>query len=362
MKGINSRLKVFGVFIALMAYGSLHAQKLTVDEMKAAPMDLSASQYERKDLSGQPCGLVKVQLAAVDAQFEGNVIGKTEYKTGEYWVYMTEGSYMLSVKHPQFVPLHVNFRNYGINGVESKVTYVLTLLMPNVQNGNEMTLNVNGVSFNMIRVEGGTFEMGERDNEYSKSHQVTLSDYYIGETEVTQELWYTVMGKNPSAFKGLNYPVESVSWNDCQKFISRLNDKTGCNFRLPTEAEWEFAARGGVKSKSLKYSGSSTAENVAWFKENSEGNIHPVKTMQANELGVYDMSGNVWEWCQDWYSPHYESEAQSNPFGPQKGVSRVFRGGSIDCGVDDCRPTVRGNFAPKYQFEDVGLRLALKPY
>ena len=141
----------------------------------------------------------------------------------------------------------------------------------------------------------------------SPVHSVTLSSYYMGETEVTQALWKAVMGNNPSRFKGDNLPVENVSWNDCQEFIRKLKQKTGKNFRLPTEAEWEYAARGGKKSNGYKYSGSNNIGSVAWYDDNSSNQIHAVKGKRLNELGLYDMSGNVWEWCSDWYGQYLES-------------------------------------------------------
>ena len=579
---------------------NLLAQELTVKGMQALPMDLSASQYERKDLNGKPCALVKVQLATMGARFEGNVVGSADYKTGEYWVYMTEGSYMLSVKHPSFVPLSVNFRDYGISGVQGKATYRLTLLMPqvgpmNVDDGmryltlivspadskvtvdgqmqdvdadgtvsvylsqgthqyraeargyasksgqvtlgsesvtervtlesvlatvqvscptsgaqiyvnNQLkgttpwrgtlaagnyqmearlsgyrsqkvtetiaeranrqisipalqaivgnlnvnykpvqsevwmdgkrlgvtpdvfrnllvgqhqveirkegyttkketvtiadgqtamltgllerqqtaqsqsqaqttasssgsaveTITVKGVSFNMVRVEGGTFTMGatseqgsDAESDEKPTHQVTLSTYSIGETEVTQALWQAVMGSNPSEYKGTQKPVEQVSWNDCQEFIQKLNQLTGRRFRLPTEAEWEYAARGGSKSRGYKYSGSNNIDDVAWYTTttNDKGTRN-VKTKQANELGLYDMSGNVWEWCQDRYGS-YRRRSQTNPDGPSSGSRRVFRGGSWINLARFCRVAYRPYFTPDRRSYYLGLRLAL---
>ena len=194
------------------------------------------------------------------------------------------------------------------------------------------TFTVNGVSFQMVYVQGGTFRMGSNDlgadDDEQPVHSVTLSDYYIGETEVTQQLWHAVMGSNPSYFTGDSQrPVEMVSWDDCQTFISRLNDLTRKDFRLPTEAEWEYAARGGNKSRGYKYSGSNTLSDVAWSYNNASGTTHPVKQKRSNELGLYDMSGNVWEWCQDWYDSDYYSQSPSyNPTGPSSGSDRVLRG------------------------------------
>ena len=227
---------------------------------------------------------------------------------------------------------------------------------------NEFT--VNGVSFKMIKVEGGTFNMGatsEQQNfDYDEKpvHSVILSNYMIGETEVTQELWQAVMGNNPSYFKGANMPVEKVSWDDCQTFITKLNQLTGKKFRLPTEAEWEYAARGGNKSKGYQYSGSNNIGDVAWYWDNSNKTTHPVKTKQPNELGIYDMSGNVSEWCQDWYGG-YSSSSQTNPKGPDSGDDRVNRGGGWDYSARGCRSASRFYYSPDYRDNDFGLRLAL---
>ena len=206
---------------------------------------------------------------------------------------------------------------------------------------------------------GATSEQGsDADTDEKPVHNVTLSDYYMGETEVTQELWQAVMGTNPSNSKGNKKPVEQVSWNDCQEFITKLNNLTGKNFRLPTEAEWEYAARGGNKSKGYKYSGSNTIDNVAWYTSNSSSQTHDVKTKQANELGIYDMSGNVYEWCQDWYGS-YSSGSQTNPTGPASGSYRVFRGGSWSYGAEYCRVSIRSYYNPDGSYNDLGLRLSL---
>ena len=233
---------------------------------------------------------------------------------------------------------------------------------------NEQTFRVKGVEFKMIKVEGGTFSMGATSEQGSVAykdekpvHSVTLSDYYMGATEVTQELWQAVMGSNPSEFKGDNQlPVESVSWDDCQKFIKKLNRWTGKEFRLPTEAEWEYAARGGEYSKDYvyKYSGSNNADEVAWYDGNS--GTHPVKTKKANELGLYDMSGNVWEWCNDWYNEnYYRNSPQTNPTGPSKGWERVLRGGCWNNLDRHVRVSFRDRSVPDIRFINNGLRLAL---
>ena len=603
-------LYIYTILLCLLSGVSTSAQKLTIESFGVAQGDLSASVNPRTDRNGVACGLVKVQLVGAGAKFEGNIMGNVSFQNNEYWVYMTEGAYLLNVSHPDCLPLSINLHDHGLkDGVQPKTTYrlvlakldgqdegmnYLTLMVkpanskvtvngqirevdsdgsvslyvpagtysyqveapgyatqtgqitvsgeavtkqitltssmaslrvscatPGAQiyinnqlkgtapwsgslaagsyliearkeglrsqkrseviaerdnrkielpaleapsgslnvnykpvqsevwldgkrlgtspsvfrninpgrheveirksgyqtkketvtvadgqtatltgtlvamqgsNSNstsiatstEMgsaveTFTVDGVSFKMVRVEGGTFMMGSKDSDaYSSEkpvHQVTLSSYAIGETEVTQELWQAVMGKNPSHFKGENLPVEQVSWEDCQEFIRQLNAKTGRTFRLPTEAEWEFAARGGVKSRGYKYCGSNSIGDVAWYWENSGNNplsgewdndrinsnhcrTHPVKTKQANELGLYDMSGNVLEWCSDWYGS-YGSNAQTNPIGPSSGSRRVVRGGSWDIIAWICRSTSRGSVTPSIRYDLLGLRLAL---
>ena len=252
----------------------------------------------------------------------------------------------------------------------SDVTALVNFII-NGDSGDEFTyetFNVNGVSFDMAEVEGGTFTMGATEEQGSDvsdnekpAHQVTLSPYYIGKTEVTQELWEAVMGSNPSFFSGnKNRPVENVSWDDCQVFINKLNRLTGKRFRLPTEAEWEYAARGGKKSKGYKYSGSNTIDAVAWYDTNSAGTTHPVASKAPNELGLYDMSGNVWEWCSDWYGKsYYEESPEPNPIGPEIGTLRVKRGGDWYFSANKCRVSFRNSNSQHYQTSENGLRLVL---
>ncbi len=222
-----------------------------------------------------------------------------------------------------------------------------------------LSAELNKLINNMVYVSGGTFIMGgDESSDQTPTHSVTLSSYYICKYEVTQALWRSVMGSNPSKFKGDNLPVEQVSWNDCQTFINRLNSYTGRNFRLPTEAEWEFAARGGNYSRHYKYSGSNYISDVAWYCDNSGNRTHPVGTKQANELGLYDMSGNVWEWCSDRYGS-YSSYSQSNPTGATSGFGRVERGGNW-CGLARyCCSSHRSYYAPGNSFDALGLRLVL---
>ena len=262
-----------------------------------------------------------------------------------------------------------------IKDVVTLIDYLLTETWPNdTVEPTDMTFTVNGVSFTMVAVEGGTFSMGATSeqgfgaNDWERPvHYVTLSDFSIGQTEVTQELWQAVMGSNPSYYTSdSQLPVERVSWNSCQDFIEQLNQLTGETFRLPTEAEWEFAARGGNKSQKYRYSGSSNIQDVAWFWNSIPSQqvgtpgygTQPVATKAPNELGLYDMSGNVWEWCQDWYG-NYSSDDQINPTGPSWGSFRIFRGGSWSRSSESCRVAYRNYTYPSTSDDTMGFRLAL---
>lgn len=225
-----------------------------------------------------------------------------------------------------------------------------------------LSVTANGISFRMLPVQGGTFTMGATPEQGSEvyddekpAHEVSLSDFYMAETEVTQKLWKAVMGSNPSRIRGSSSPVESVSWDDCHEFITRLNSLTGRTFRLPTEAEWEYAARGGNRGNGHRYAGSNSAGDVAWYFSNR---THQVAGKSPNELGLYDMSGNVYEWCQDVYGD-YRGKAQTNPQGVSTGSSRVFRGGSWIGDVGSCRVSYRGHKLPANAENNLGLRLVM---
>ena len=223
-------------------------------------------------------------------------------------------------------------------------------------------LYVKGIEYPMVYVSGDTFQMGSTDsdayNNEKNVHSVTLNSYRIGKYEVTQKLWEAVMGSNPSYFKGPKRPVENVSWKDCDDFIKELDSLTGQNFRLPTEAEWEYAARGGKNKNSYKYSGSNDLADVAWYGDNSSSETHDVGQKSPNSLGLYDMSGNVWEWCYDWYGA-YPSSSQINPKGPSSGSSRVLRGGSWYGYAGGCRVSYRNFSTPSDRGSNVGFRLCL---
>jgi formylglycine-generating enzyme required for sulfatase activity len=206
----------------------------------------------------------------------------------------------------------------------------------------------------MVFVKGSTFQMGSPAHETDRyddevQHAVTLSDFEIGKYPVTQKLWTDIMGSNPSHFKGDALPVEQVSWEDCQEFLKKLNQKTGKKYRLPTEAEWEFAVCGGTFSTSFQYAGSNDLNEVSWYSGNSGAKTHPVGQKKANKLGLYDISGNVWEWCADWYGK-YPANAQTNPAGPASGPRRVLRGGSWHLNARYCRVAYRDYSTPEYRY------------
>ena len=477
--------RVLGFIFCLLISLGTFAQKISVESFTLAATDISAQTQPRKDLNDELCALVKVQFVGDILDVEGNVIKPLVKKGNETWAYMTHGSQQMKVLTKDYLPIMVDFSNYGISQVEKNKTYVLVLNKPvggaepviqqnqsliirytpstatvlvdnkmvrgnngvakttlpvgqhsfvvfcdgyeseegtvklkasapsnlqitltresvgagianQQQSENQQSSNTyvasssnnssgtpsvasgsnaisipvkNGISIEMVKVEAGTFMMGatsemkdsydDPDSDEKPVHQVTLTnDYYMGKYEVTQALWQAVMGSNPSHFKGENLPVETVNWNECQEFISKLNSMTGRKFRLPTEAEWEYAARGGKKSRSYQYSGSSNISDVAWYDGNSVNKTHPVGTKQANELGIYDMTGNVWEWCSDWYG-FYSSSSQTNPTGADSGSSRVFRGGSWYGNARYCRLSFRDCTPPDCRGYNLGLRLVL---
>ena len=280
-----------------------------------------------------------------------------------------EGTVKLKASAPSNIQITLSKEALAIQ--QSTVSQPIVAQQPVAQtpitNSDNVSIPVkNGISIDMVRVEAGTFIMGatpemESPFDWEKpTHQVTLTnDYYIGKYEVTQALWQAVMDNNPSYFKGDDLPVEMVSWDDCQEFISKLNIITGKTFRLPTEAEWEYAARGGNKSRGYQYSGSNNLSDVAWYEDNSGKKTHAVGSKQSNELGIYDMSGNVWEWCQDWLTP-YSSSSQVNPTGANSGPGRVYRGGSwTNNAVKYCSSSCRISLSPDDYGSCIGLRLAL---
>lgn len=247
----------------------------------------------------------------------------------------------------------------------SDVTTLIDHVLNGVNNGSSHIFIAHNVMIEMVRVEGGTFTMGATAEQASDAfsdelptHKVTLSPFLIGKYEVSQTLWLAVMGENPSVNTGINLPVDNVTWNECQTFITKLNELTGKDFRLLTEAEWEYAARGGNKSKGYKYSGSNNLGDVAWYIDNSNNTSHAMGTKAPNELGIYDMTGNVMEWVSDWKGS-YSSGAQTNPTGPDSGTYRVNRGGSYGNVERLSRITNRNSIDPNMSSKTMGLRLCL---
>ena len=292
----------------------------------------------------------------------------TEYKSNEYAASIWTSTPISNNTHAYLFNFHSNQINISNTAGDfysgRSVRLVHDTIVP--PPAPCQTFEVNGVSFNMMCVEGGTFMMGAAEDapdaraDEKPQHQVTVSDFMIAQTEVTQELWTAVMGNNPSHFSGNNLPVDAASWNDCQAFIAKLNELTSLHFRLPTEAEWEFAARGGNHSRGYKYAGSDNIDEVAWYDGNSSNTPHEVGTKLPNELGLFDMSGNVWEFCQDWYSnTYYTAEAQTNPTGPTSGTHRVDRGGSWFRSATHCRIPYRDSSRPTVNDYRLGLRLVL---
>ncbi len=230
-------------------------------------------------------------------------------------------------------------------------------------------VTVDGVTFKMIYVKGSTFKMGATSEQYSDSytdelpvHNVTLSDYYIGETEVTQALWEAVMGTNPGNESNARYAVNNVSWYDCQLFVRKLREKTGYDFALPTEAQWEYAARGGTQTSGYKYPGSNYLDDVAWYESNSSNTSHLPASKYPNELGIYDMAGNMGEWCYDRYADYYPSEAQINPLGVDTGSYCIYRGGTYTYEAATCRNSYRDGALPGERYGNMGLRLCISAH
>ncbi|MCL2598189.1 MAG: SUMF1/EgtB/PvdO family nonheme iron enzyme, partial [Paludibacter sp.] len=276
-----------------------------------------------------------------------------------------------------------------ISGCTQAMTYLKKYLemKPDAKNKQEVQNKIYELEYKrdklneqipeMVLVQGGTFRMGctkeqggDCEKDEKPDHLVAVSSFYIGKYEITQKQWQLIMGTTVSQQRdkadknwsikgeGDNYPMYYVSWDEAQEFINRLNAATGKQYRLPTEAEWEYASRGGLQSAHFKYSGSNNLNEVAWYADNSAGSAHPVGTKQPNELGIYDMSGNVYEWCQDWYG-QYSPSQQSDPVGPSMGSNRVLRGGSWDSFAVYCRVSYRRGIPPGDRSINLGFRVVL---
>ena len=354
---LNSGLYIFEARKSGYRTQSLTQQITSDNPQQSYTLPALTPIYGSADITSSP--------AMADITINGKLVGRTPLQLDNLLV----GTHTIKISKSGYAD---NTQTITIS--EGKTTTVSpTLTKQAVSAPSQSSISSSGsftiAGFDMVYVKGGTFTMGataeQGSDAYSNekpTHSVTLSDYYIGKYEVTQAQWRAVMGSNPSKWKGDNLPVENVSWNDIQKFIKKLNAQTGKKFRLPTEAEWEYAARGGNQSKGYKYSGSNSISEVAWYDGNSGDKTHPVGQKSPNELGIYDMSGNVWEWCQDWYSSSaYSSSSQTNPTGPNSGSHRVLRGGSWDNAASRSRVSDRGNNSPDDRFNRGGFRLVCLP-
>mgnify|MGYP004683954661 CR=1 FL=1 len=416
--------RFLAIFTAMAIAFVATGQELTVKDFYIDPSDISAVRYEVKDLNGEMCALVKIGLVLQNVTFEGSVV-KSEFKDGEWWVYMVDKSWWLNIKTTKYLPLRYEFKE----PLRKKSTYIMQVEIPKVAytgptgkmriksnvrdaevyvDGEKLssilpfeyegpegshileikapgyntermdfeialrrtgTLSVwlkaegsfqyKGISYEMKDIPGGVFQMGSSEKRSKEStmsyespvHTVSLKPYKIGVTEVSQALWKAVMGSNPSLNQGDDLPVENVTWYDVQEFIAKLNAESGMHFRLPTEAEWEYAARAGGSSD--EPAGGGSAE-VAVFGVSTSC----LCTKKPNAYGLYDMSGNVAEWCFD-YLARYKADAVVNPTGPEKGIQKIVRGGSF---ADDPwmhRCAVRGHMKPADSNGKVGFRLAL---
>ena len=350
----------------------MHLVEAKKDGYRSQQRTINLSQQQKLDVAFTELAAIQGNLSVnykpfgADVYIDGNKVGQSPHVFNGLLV----GNHKVEIKKDGY-----GTESKQVNILEGQTATLAGMLTTNTSSslasgaslsGNIITIPVKkGISIDMVRVEAGPFTMGATQemkdpwDDEKPAHQVTLTnDYYIGKYEVTQALWQAVMGNNPSGFKGDNLPVEKVSWNDCQEFISKLNRITGKTFRLPTEAEWEYAARGGKKSRGYQYSGSNNISDVAWYGDNSGSKTHAVGSKQANELGIYDMSGNVWEWCQDWYED-YSSSSQTNPTGATSGSYRVFRGGGWMHTAWYCRSSYRNCNSPDYRSSFLGLRLVL---
>jgi formylglycine-generating enzyme required for sulfatase activity len=293
--------------------------------------------YDLKDAQNGQTFNIELYCSTDGGRTYGNALKAVSGDVGEKII----GGYSKTII---WQPMQENITTLESDKVKFKVTATIKSTMPD----------------NMVFVKGGTFQMGSNESDDEKPiHSVTVNDFYIGKYEVTQKEWRAIMGTNPSGFKDCDScPVEKVSWNDVQEYIKKLNAKTGKNYRLPTEAEWEYAARGGNQSKGYTYSGSNTIDNVAWYSSTSDLKTHPVGQKSSNELGIYDMSGNVYEWCTDWYgSDYYKNSSSNNPKGANSGPFRVLRGGAWNNTPAYCRFAFRFNSTPTNRINDIGFRV-----
>ena len=318
-------------------------------------LDLIVGKHEVKVVKGN-LSIEPQTITIAEGKTENLNLTLVEVKPKTNTITIAEGK----TEKPNSTLVEVRPKTNTIAIAEGKTEKPNSTLVEVKPKSKDFVETTTGLNMKMIYVEGGTFYMGSDFNDLNEKprHSVTLSSYYIAETEVTQAQWRAIMGTNPSYYKGDNRPVEAVSWLDAQKFCKKLSAITGKRYVLPTEAQWEYAARGGNKSKGYRYSGSNDINSVA--KYSSENGHNSVKSKQPNELGIYDMSGNVWEWCSDWYGD-YRSSSQTNPTGPLSGYRRILRGGDWNNMAANCRITIRNHADPSYRDRRFGFRVVCLP-
>lgn len=384
--------RIICLFIVMLPF-LVKAQDYMVESFDIVPTDLTARTNGRVDNNGRKCGLIKVYVNDAITATDGPVIGEVIDRGLEKWVYVSHDSKQIQLLFKEHMPLRITFDDFNFSMLSGNMTYVLKLReyvgaevrsesviykheqnnpipiqtassiksnpydsTSNFQETSSMSKDkrdmvIQNLIDNMIHIEGGTFMMGTDDkhgfDDEKPAHLEKIESFLIGKYEVSQKEWEAVMGNNPSKFKGDNLPVEQVSWDACQEFIRKLNELTGLNFRLPTEEEWEYAAHGG---NGYKYAGK-TIKNVAWYDKNSRNKTHDIGTKEANEFGLYDLSGNVWEWTSSKWSKNYHM--------PRDSKNYVYKGGGWLNDAESCRITVRGKLGVSDSSSYLGLRLAL---
>lgn len=362
----------------LLAAVTASAAVFTTTGLEPHDGDMSAVVYQVKDRSGQPCALIKAEIDMPGLVVGGDGI-KSMTKDGALWIYVPGGDGAIALVAPGVEP----FR-YEYKGLKKNVTYSLPLTLTETGLRDVVTVevtppantvNVTGqtqrakspVSFDMVLVANGEFKMGATpeqtgadDDEKPVRRVYIPHHYYIGQTEVTQRLWELVMGNNPSKFKNPDNPVENITWQEAREFAARLSSMTGARFRLPTEAEWEYAARGGHKAVGHIFAGSDNAREVAWYAADSHFRPQPVKSLKPNEIGAYDMSGNVYEFCSD-YKADYDKRDLNDPKGPSSGKQRVRRGGAYDSeDTGTLRTAFRRRVEENTREGNTGLRIVME--
>lgn len=332
---------------------------LSVKKARTYILKLQVTRASSSDMGSLGTVDVKSDPQGSEVFVDDISVGKTPMTFSK----LISGKHKVTIKHEGYY----DYEAY-VNVEEGKIATIDESLAKScdiIRSGNRIDITTKDVTFSLIKVEGGSFQMGATPEQGKGKvdefpvHKVTLSDYYIGETEVTNELWSAIMGTSPSIYYSQpQQPVNNVTWYDCQKFINRLSSLTGLHFALPTEAQWEYAARGGNKSRGYTYSGSNKIKEVGWFKGNSGGSVKNVKQLSPNELGLYDMSGNAYEWCSDWYGL-YKNTDTIDPKGPETGTYKVNRGASG--GEKDIltRVACRFNDSPNFKHQVLGLRLTM---